>query len=162
MPFKAARRTVLRVHLLDVLDGAAEAAAVPFKAAQRTMLRVHLLDVLDRASEAAEATAVPLKVAAHSATRPSPGRGGGGGGGRARAPRSSVARGAAVQILDGAAEATEVACPQGGVANGAAPPYSGQGGDGGGGLGRARRDDASCSAPVHLLDAGAYNNIIIG
>ena len=135
---------------------------MPFKAARRTVLHVHLLDVLYRASEAAEATAVPLKVAAHSAARPSPGRGGGGGGGRARAPRGGAARGAAVQLLDRAAEAAEVACPQGGVVHGAAPPSPGQGGNGGGGLGRAPRGDASCGAPVHLLDAWAYNNIIIG
>ena len=125
-------------------------------------LRVHLLNALDRAAEVAEATAVPLKVAAHSAARPSPGRGGSGGGGRARAPRGGAVRGAAVQLLDGVAEAAEVACPQSGVAHGAAPPSPGQGGDGGGGLGRAPRGDASCGAPVHLLDAGAYNNIIIG
>ena len=96
------------VHLLDGAAEAAEAAAVPFKAARRTVMRVHLLDVLDRAAEAAEATAVPLKVAAHSAARPSPGRGDGGGGGRGRVPRGGAARDAAV-LLDRAAEAAEAA-----------------------------------------------------
>ena len=48
--------------LLDGAAEAAEAAAVPVKAARRTLLRVHLLDVLDGAAEAAEAAAVPLKA----------------------------------------------------------------------------------------------------
>ena len=37
---------------------------------------------------------MPLKAAAHSAARPSPGRGGGGGGGCGRAPRGGAVRGA--------------------------------------------------------------------
>ena len=62
-------------------------------------MRVHLLDVLEGAAqvaEAAEAAAVPLKAAMHSAKRLSPGQGNGAGGGRGRAPRGGAARGAAV------------------------------------------------------------------
>ena len=146
--------------LLGGAAEAAEAAAVPLKAARRTVPRVHLLDVLDGAAEAAEAAAVPLqavanRAVAHSAARPSPGRGDGGGGGRGRAPCSGAARGAAVQLLDGAAAAAEAACPsrRRGARCRAFISWTGR---------RrwrrprpAPRGDASCGAPVHLLDAGA-------